>query len=97
MLNFLKEANISNNVIELIEKNNTDNEIYALYCNQDECLKTIHYFEKIGIHNIGQLLIHEIQIFYNITSDIIKIFSQYDIGNLVKAINTEYTIIEQIM
>lgn len=97
MIEFLKEANISDDIIDLIKQNNSDNAIYTLYCNQDECMKIISYFHKIGINSINELLINEIEIFYKIASDVIKEFSKYDINALVNVLNKNYHIIEEII
>ena len=43
MINFLKTIGFNDNIIKLIEDNNTDNQIYSLYCNQDECIKIIDF------------------------------------------------------
>ena len=87
MIDFLKKINISDETIELIKKNNSENQLYNLYCNQDECIKIINYFDKIGVKKINELLINEIQVFYKIASDIINKFSPYNIEQLVEIIN----------
>lgn len=92
MIEFLITAGISNETINLIKKNNSSNDLYNLYCNQDECLKIIDYLRKIGIKNIDKLLINEIQIFYNIASDV----SQKITSGIVEEINNDYTFIENI-
>lgn len=96
MIEFLKDANISENTINLIEKQNGDN-IYNLYCNEYECLRIIDYFRNIGITKIDELLINEIEVFYKMYIDVVEEFSKYNINNLVNSINNNYKIIEQVL
>ena len=96
MLEFLKEYGVSDNVIKMIEKENSRANIYNLYCNIEEVDKILNYFRSLNINCINDLLIYRIQIFFNSYDDILKCFSKYNITSLVEKINEDFTIIDEI-
>ena len=97
MINFLKEENISDETISLLEKNKTSNELFDLSLNKVQILKIIKYLKSINIKNIEELLINETYIFYKVASDIKIELSKYEEVPLAEAINNNYEIIEQII
>lgn len=97
MLDFLKRMEITEEVINEITNTYTADEIISLQSNQDECLKTIALFRRLGINNIPELLIHERYIFFKLTMRIVNEIEKYDIPELVKNINNDYTYIEKII
>lgn len=96
MINFLKEANISDEVIIEILKNNNEGSIFNLSCNEDDAIKIINYMREIGITNIDNLLIYRIDIFILIFKQFIKRISRFNIPVLVNLINEDYTNIDII-
>lgn len=96
MLEFLKEYNISDNVIKMIEKENSRANIYNLSCNIGEVGKILNYFKSLNINCINDLLVYRIQIFFNCYEDILECFSKYNVTSLVGKINEDFTIIDQI-
>lgn len=97
MLDFLKNANISDATISYINNNFSSNDIMALSDNSDECLKIISYFRKIGLNKIEELLINETYIFLKLYNRVIDKLSKYDIVSLVNDVNEDYTCIEKYM
>lgn len=97
MIDFLHDVNILDEVIEEIIKNNSNSTLYDLSCNEEECIKIINYLKEIGILNIDELLIKEIDVFKLNLEDIVKKFSKFNIPIYVKMINNDYTMIEQIL
>lgn len=96
MLEFLKEYNISDNTIKMIEKENSQANIYNLFCNMDEVFKILNYFKELNINCISDLLIYRIQIFFNSYEDILACFSKFNVLELVEKINDDFTIIDEI-
>lgn len=96
MLDFLRECDISSNVIQKIEKENSKANIYNLCCNLEEVLKIVNYFKMLNINCIDELLIYRISFFFNSYEEIIKLFSKYNILDLVEKINEDYMVIDEI-
>ncbi len=95
MLDFLKMLNISDDTINYINDNFSNNDIMALYDNSNECIQTITYFRKIGLTVIEELLIYEPYIFLKLFNEVIEHISKYDIISLVDDVNGDYTHIEK--
>ena len=49
MIDFLKEIEIEEKIINEIKKYNNDASIFDLSCNEEDCLKIINYLKEIGI------------------------------------------------
>ena len=96
MLEFLKEYGISDNIIKMIEKENSRANIYNLSCNMEEVGKILDYFKSLNINCINDLLVYRIQIFFNCYEDILECFSKYNITSLVEKINEDFAIIDEI-
>lgn len=96
MLEFLKEYNISDNVIKMMKKENSRANIYNLSCNMEQVGKILNYFKELNINCINDLLIYRIQIFFNSYEDILECFSKYNITSLVEKINEDFTIIDDL-
>lgn len=93
MIKFLKECNISSDTIHELSKKYSS-QLFDLNCNQNECVKIIDYLREIGIINVDELLINKLQIFYETKDDLVKMFSRYDIVELVRKINFDYNEID---
>ena len=96
MIDFLKTAGISEEVINTMYEMNEDNVLYNLSCIQDDCLKIIEYLKELGIQNIDELLLYELNIFYLEYDEIVKKISKFNIPVFVNLINNDYVVIENI-
>lgn len=96
MIDFLKDAGISNNVLVEMIKNNTETSIFDLSCNDEDAIEIIKYMRNIGITNIDELLIYRIDIFFLTFEQFIKRLSKFNIPALVNHINNDYANIDII-
>ena len=60
MIDFLKDANITDDTIIEIMKNNNEASLFNLSCNDEDAIQIINYMRGIGITNIDELLIYRI-------------------------------------
>ena len=95
MLDFLKNASISDSTITYLNSNLSSNDIMALSDNSDECLKIIFYLRNIGITIVEDLLINETSVFLKTYNRVIATLSKYDINILINDVNEDYTNIEK--
>lgn len=95
MLDFLKEANITDTTINYIYNNFSSNDIMALSDNATECLKIMLYLKTIGITTIEDLLVNETYIFLKLYNRVVYTLSKQNILTLVDDINNDYTAIEK--
>ena len=95
MLDFLRKYT-SDSVITKIEKENSSANIYNLNCNLEEVCKIIEYLKELEITCIDNLLIYRIDIFFRSLDDLKKLFNKYETNSLVQALNSDYTIINEI-
>lgn len=88
-MNFLREYNITDEVIEQIRENNDSSVIQSVIYNEQNVGKIINYFKEINIEVIDELLISRPELF---TVDISKIKSEinkYNVEILVNLINED--------
>ena len=88
-MNFLREYDITDEVIEQIRENNDSSIIQSVIYNEQNVGKIINYFKEINIEVIDELLISRPELF---TVDISKIKSEinkYNIEILVNLINED--------
>lgn len=88
-MNFLREYDITDEVIEQIRENNDSSIIQALIYNEQNVGKIINYFKEINIEVIDELLISRPELF---TVDVSKIKSEinkYNVEILVNLINED--------
>ena len=97
MLDFLKEADISDATIDYILNNFSNNDLMSLVDNEEECLKTISLLRKLGIENIEDLLMYESYVFMKLSNRVLEEMSKYDISQIVLEINDDYSYIEKIV
>ena len=90
MIDFLKEYEINDNIINNIKNNNSESTLFDLSCNKDNCIKLINYMKNIGIMNIDELLIYEIDIFFIDYDKLLNKITNYNINEIVRLINTDY-------
>lgn len=96
MIDFLSKVGISSKIINEIEIKNTSSTLFDLSCNEDDCLKIIKYLKEIGIKNIDELLIYEIDIFKLPFIELVKKFGKFNIPLFVSFINDDVSAIENI-
>ena len=90
MIDFLKNANISDDVLIEIIKNNDETAIFDLSCNDEDAIEIIKYMRNIGVTNIDELL------FFLTFEQFIKRLSKFNIPALVNHINDDYANIDII-
>ena len=96
MIDFLKKANIKDDILIEIIKNNNPSSLSSLSVNEDECLKIINYMKNIGFTCIDELLINRLNIFLSSFDKFIKKLSKFNIPVLVQLVNTDYATIDII-
>lgn len=96
MIDFLKAADISDDVLVEMIKNNDETAIYDLSCNDEDAIEIIKYMKNIGITNIEELLTYRIDIFFLTFEQFIKRLSKFNIPALVNHINENYANIDII-
>lgn len=96
MIDFLKDANITDDTIIEIMKNNNEASLFNLSCNDEDAIQTINYMRGIGITNIDELLIYRIDIFFITFEQFIKRLSKFNVPILVNLINDNYANIDII-
>ena len=88
-MNFLREYDITDEVIEQIRENNDSSIIQSVIYNEHNVGKIINYFKEINIEVIDELLISRPELF---TVDVSKIKSEinkYNVEILVNLINED--------
>ena len=96
MIDFLKDANITDDTIIEIMKNNNEASLFNLSCNDEDAIQIINYMRGIGITNIDELLIYRIDIFFITFEQFIKRLSKFNDPILVNLINDNYANIDII-
>ena len=96
MIDFLKKANINDEILIEIVKNNNSSVLSSLVINEDECLKIIEYMKDIGFTCIDDLLINRIDLFLSSINKFIKKLSKFNIPVFVELVNNDYAMIDII-
>ena len=96
MIDFLKDANITDDTIIEIMKNNNEASLFNLSCNDEDAIQIINYMRNIGVTNIDELLIYRIDIFFITFEQFIKRLSKFNVPILVNLINDNYANIDII-
>ena len=96
MIDFLKDANFTDDTIIEIMKNNNEASLFNLSCNDEDAIQIINYMRGIGITNIDELLIYRIDIFFITFEQFIKRLSKFNVPILVNLINDNYANIDII-
>ena len=65
MICFLKDLGLNENEIKEIEEVNTSFNLYNLNSNEYEIVKMIEYLNKNGVKNIKQILMYNVDLFFN--------------------------------
>lgn len=96
MIDFLNDVGISDITVNKLYNEYNSSTIFDLSCNEDECIKIINYFKELGILNIEELLLYEIDVFKLNFEKLVKKFSNFNIPLFVSMINDDYVAIEHI-
>lgn len=96
MIDFLKDANITDKTIIEMMKNNNEASLFNLSCNDEDAIQIINYMRGTGITNIDELLIYRIDIFFLTFEQFIKRLSKFNVPVLVNLINENYANIDII-
>ena len=84
-------------IYKQIETQNGKAAFSDLHLNAENAKKIIHFLKSIGIINIGDLLVYELDIFLNDYEEIKNIFNRDDIQNVVTEINNDVFSIESYL
>ena len=96
-MEFLKQVAISDETIKKMIENNSQQCLFNLECNQDECLKIIQFMNNIGIKTVDELLIQVPEIFIQSLSLFMKKLARYNILEVIKTVNDEPLLIEKYL
>ena len=96
MIEFLKECNIDDKIIEKLKRIQSPSFLFDLNCNEEECVKIINYLREIGINNIDELLLYESEIFFKTKKNVEIAFLNCDKEELVELINEDASNIEEL-
>lgn len=88
-MNFLREYDITDEVIEQIRTNNDSSIIQSLIYNEQNVGKIINYFKEINIEVIDELLISRPELFTIDLSKIKREINKYNVEILVNLINED--------
>lgn len=88
-MNYLRELEITDEVIEEIRKNNDESIIQNLIYDQENVLEVIKYFKEINIEVIDELLIRRPELFSIDCECIKKSFNKYNLEVIVSLINED--------
>lgn len=96
-MDFLKQVAISDETIKKMIENNSQQCLFNLECNQEECLKIIQFMNNIGIKTVDELLIQVPEIFIQSLSLFMKKLARYNILEVIKTVNDEPLLIEKYL
>ena len=88
-MNYLRELEITDEVIEEIRKNNDVSIIQNLIYDQENVLEVIKYFKEINIEVIDDLLIRRPELFSIDCQSIKTSFNKYNLEVIVSLINED--------
>lgn len=88
-MDFLRELNFSDEVINRIELANDKSLIFNFICSSSNVKKNIEYFRSIGIEVIELLLIYRLELFLIDNLELEKAVESFDIPILVQLINED--------
>ncbi len=95
-MNFLREYDISDNVIRDIRKYNDKAVVQMLIYDEENVGNVIEYLRNIGIEVIDEMLINRPEIFSIKCNLLIEAFNKYDLETLVNLINEDINAINFI-
>ncbi len=94
-MNYLMNLGFSEEIINKIIKQNGDAIIPSFECNKDNIVNIINYLKYIGIRNIDQLLVYEVDLFLKDYEEIKKKIRVEDFETIYN-INNDWIYVENI-
>ena len=95
-MNFLREYDISDNVIRDIRKYNDKAVVQMLIYDEENVGRVIEYLRNIGVEVIDEMLINRPEIFSIKSNLLIEAFNKFDLETLVYLINEDINAINFI-
>lgn len=96
-MEFLKNNGFSDiEIKEILNKYDQDT-IDTLLFNQDNVEEVITYLENYGIKDVAKLMLERIDIFYLPPSRINELFSKYEKDSVIKALNYDASIFDEML
>ncbi len=94
-MNYLIDLGVSKETLNKIIEVNGTTIILSIECNEESITNIINYLKYIGIKNIDDLLIYEIDFFLNKFEDVKKKLRMENVQDIYN-INRDFTYIEKI-
>ena len=94
-MSYLLDLGFSNETIDEILKVNGEAISLSFECNEESISNIINYLNYIGIRNIDDLLIYEVDFFLNDFEDVKSMIKNEDY-DIINSINNDYTYIENL-
>ena len=95
-MNFLLEEGFEEELIEKMRKKYDESTIDIFRLERENVCDVIHYFQRIGIEKIEDLLLSRIEIFTKDINEIKEIFLKYNIKQVVDEINKDLNTIDYL-
>ena len=95
-MEFLLEEGFSEELIEKMKQKYEDSTLSMLQLEQENALEVIHYFQKIGITRIEDLLLSYIEIFTKDVEEVKNAFLKHNVKEVVNAVNEDISVIDFI-
>ncbi len=92
-MNYLLDLGFNNETINKILEINGDAISLSFECNEENITNIINYLKKIGIKNIDQILIYEVDFFLNNFEEVKRKINNYEI---IDNINEDYAYVENL-
>jgi len=92
-MNYLLDLGFNNETINKILEINGDTISLSFECNEENITNIINYLKKIGIKNIDQILIYEVDFFLNNFEEVKRKINNYEI---IDNINEDYAYVENL-
>ena len=95
-MDFLLEEGFKEEIIKKMKQRYDSSVLDLFLLEQENVLDVIHYFQRIGIRVIDELLLTRIEIFTKDINEVKDAFLKHNIKEIVKEINEEITTIDFI-
>lgn len=96
-MEFLKNSGFSDEEIDAIINKYDASTIDTFLFNQDNVEEVIAYLKDFGILDIPKLMLERIDIFYLPTIKIKELFSKYEKDSVIKSIDYDASIFDEMM
>ncbi len=95
-MDFLLEEGFKEEIIKKMKQRYDSSVLDLFLLEQENVLDVIHYFQRIGIRVIDELLLTRIEIFTKDINEVKDAFLKHNIKEIVKEINEDITTIDFI-